>query len=190
MLSHCDISFTIELCRWDGDLMHLLLEPAIVDWKPVVAAILSALSFLHDKHLVHRDVKPENVLIKGCPASAALSFALCDFARTTDVSPNGLLVGQRYLGTRPYASPECLCGVLCAGADVWACGCILFAIIERGLPYEDEDVCSATPLPVCTTLPWLVSTTALLDGLLRWDHRQRLSAASGALLVAALGAEP
>ena len=175
MLSFCDVKLHILLERWDTDLLqHLMLTQAPVPWQGPMLAILSGLAFLSSRSLVHRDVKPENILMSAC--TPCPSFVICDFARTTDVSPTGLLTEQRFFGTRPYASPESLCGILCYAADAWGAGVVLFAILERELPYNDDELESETAVPFVLTQTWPDSARSLLEGLLAWEHASRLSA--------------
>lgn len=84
-----------------------------------------AIEFCHRNDVVHRDVKPENLLI-----SSANYLKLCDFgfARTMGKS----VVLTDYVATRWYRSPELLLGTGVYGKemDIWAIGCIMGELID------------------------------------------------------------
>jgi serine/threonine-protein kinase len=97
----------------------------------IVAQVASALDAAHAAGLVHRDVKPANVLLSD------------DHVYLTDFGLTRLATGQtsvtasgQWMGTVDYASPEQLQGRRCdARADVYALGCVLFAALTGGPPF-------------------------------------------------------
>ena len=95
----CYDSLSLYLPRYDLDLCAALMNGEMsVDWGVVAAALLGALSACHRNHLVHRDVKPENVLVmlRDRPA-----YALCDFARSLQL-PSGNEINVSFCGTPAY----------------------------------------------------------------------------------------
>lgn len=91
--------------------------------------VLSAIEFCHQNDVVHRDVKPENILV-----SEKLLVKLCDFgfARRLDAPP---AMYTDYVATRWYRAPELLVGDVRydSKVDVWAIGC-LFGEMLTGRP--------------------------------------------------------
>jgi predicted Ser/Thr protein kinase len=127
-----------------ADLQQLLrrsgpLPPARA--AAVVAQVASALDAAHAAGLVHRDVKPANVLLDG------EHVYLTDFGLTRPVD-GGVTITQtgRWMGTVHYASPEQLgSGRTEARSDVYALGCTLYAALTGGPPFP-RDTVSATLL--------------------------------------------
>ena len=102
----------------------------------VVAQVAAALDAAHRAGLVHRDVKPANVLLAGEHAY------LSDFGLTRLAgSDSGLTESGQWLGTVEYCSPEQLRGRRTdARADVYSLGCVLFAALTGGPPFAHGTV--------------------------------------------------
>src|SRR3954471_1058953 len=94
----------------------------------LVAQAASALDAAHARGLVHRDVKPANLLL---PTAARSHVYLTDFGLAKrDGSSAGLTTTGNWMGTPDYASPEQIEGEeLDPRADVYALGCVLFAAL-------------------------------------------------------------
>ncbi|KAG5496393.1 hypothetical protein JKF63_02695 [Porcisia hertigi] len=90
--------------------------------------LLRGIEFCHKNNVIHRDVKPENVLIN---ESGLLK--LCDFGFARQLSSKGKYTD--YVATRWYRAPELLVGDVAYGkpVDVWAIGC-MFAELSDGQP--------------------------------------------------------
>lgn len=110
------------------------LEPG--DAAELVAQAASALDAAHAHGLVHRDVKPANLLI---PAAAPWHVYLTDFGLAKrDGSSAGVTGTGEWLGTPDFASPEQVEGQeLDARADVYGLGCVLFAALTGRPPFAD-----------------------------------------------------
>ncbi len=102
----------------------------------VVAQLAAALDAAHRAGLVHRDVKPANVLLAGEHAY------LSDFGLTRLAgSDSGLTESGQWIGTVEYCSPEQLRGRRTdARADVYSLGCVLFAALTGGPPFAHGTV--------------------------------------------------
>ncbi len=111
------------------------LEEAIQITKDVA----SALQYAHERGLVHRDVKPENILITGNSASALADFGLASVlsARFDDrLTQSGLAVG-----TAAYMSPEQASGdVVDARSDQYALACVLYEMLAGVPPFHAATV--------------------------------------------------
>jgi serine/threonine-protein kinase len=102
----------------------------------IVAQVAAALDAAHRAGLVHRDVKPANVLLAGDHAY------LSDFGLTRLAgSDSGLTEAGHWIGTVEYCSPEQLRGHRTdARADVYSLGCVLFAALTGGPPFAHGTV--------------------------------------------------
>ena len=99
----------------------------------IVAQIADALDAAHAKGLVHRDVKPSNVLLD--QQGGREHAYLADFGLTQSVGDAGPADGQ-LMGTVDYVAPEQIRGDQVDGrADVYALGCLLFETLTGTLPF-------------------------------------------------------
>ncbi len=127
--------------RWvqGGDLQQLINESGPLDpgrAADIVAQIGSALDAAHAAGLVHRDVKPANVLIAGEEGSGHVY--LSDFGLTLDVSSGSRLTQTGdMLGTVDFMAPEQLeGGPVSARTDVYALGCVLHTALTGDPPFR------------------------------------------------------
>eukprot|EP01147_Barroeca_monosierra_P009263 gene9263-10372_t len=97
--------------------------------KKITFQMLKALEYCHANNIVHRDVKPENILI-----SKEGIVKLCDFGFARTLGGPGAIYTE-YVATRWYRAPELLVGDTQYGSkvDVWALGCV-FAEMLTGNP--------------------------------------------------------
>ena len=117
----------------------LPLEQAV----EIAAQVADALAFAHERGIVHRDVKPHNILLAAVPpdAGGARAWAkLADFgiARSIDATSTVTATGFM-LGSAPYIAPELLEGERAGPqADVYALGVTLFQALTGRLPFGGE----------------------------------------------------
>jgi len=97
----------------------------------IFAKLLDGLEFLHQTGIVHRDVKAENVLLRGDSDDPVL----CDFGFATKWSPTTKLT--KYCGSLLYASPEIVSRTPYVGpeVDIWSLGVLLYGMVAGFLPF-------------------------------------------------------
>jgi YVTN family beta-propeller protein len=186
----------------DGvDLKALLLEAAPLSPERVMkiaGQLAEALDAAHQRGLVHRDVKPSNVLLdlQGDHDHAYLA----DFGLTHSPAAAGPTDGQ-FMGTVDYVAPEQIRGEVVDGrADQYALGCLLFECLTGSLPFRDRSEVAAIfahleePAPAASErhdgLPPAVD--AVLARALAKDPAQRFDSCRGLVAAArdALGLSP
>jgi len=184
---------------FDADLMQVLLwdegaPNGHVEHTLLATSLLGALAACHAAHVVHQDVKPDNVLVRFDP----LGYVLCDFGRSVRLlGEQGDAVQElpvTRLGTLLYVAPEAGLGRCMTKNDCWGAGVVLFAALERELPYEaPEDLesaedsiskarCHAKSLveagdpPLMPLTTWPSWAPEVLRGLLRVSPEERFTA--------------
>lgn len=107
----------------------------------LIEPVLSALAAAHRASLIHRDVKPENVLIATDPNSGASRIKVADFglARAISAETQHTATGGVLIGTVSYLAPELVVdGRADARADVYAAGVVLYELLTGTKPHEGE----------------------------------------------------
>jgi eukaryotic-like serine/threonine-protein kinase len=134
----------------DGDLHYLVMDHvAGSDLKELIIReapfaterafnigqqVASALAFAHERGLVHRDIKPQNILIGPGDAVEVTDFGIARQADATQMTRTGMV-----LGTAAYLSPEQAEGREATPAsDIYALGVTLYEMLTGRLPFEAE----------------------------------------------------
>jgi len=126
----------MELCP-NGELFQTIVDRKYLpehESKKILYQICSALSYVHDMGAVHRDMKPENLLLSGNG-----EIKISDFGFSRYVGNGGLVATS--CGSPCYASPECLSGSPYDGtkSDVWSSGVIFYAMVTGQLPWTKRN---------------------------------------------------
>ena len=111
--------------------------------------IARALGAAHERHIVHRDVKPQNVLVDEEGAAKVTDFGI---ART--LHQEGLTADGRVLGTTDYVSPEQALGHAVSGqSDLYSLGIVLFEMLTGEVPFKGENQVAVAMKHVREELP-------------------------------------
>jgi eukaryotic-like serine/threonine-protein kinase len=137
-------------------------------------SVLAALEVAHKNGVLHRDVKPSNVLISGDGRIVLTDFGL---ASTEEVDSDAM--GDSVLGSPDYIAPErAHDGSSSARADLWSLGATLYAAVEGRTPFGRtsplatlDALASESPAPMRRAGP----LAPVLEGLLRKDPAARIS---------------
>ncbi len=127
----------LEYCPGDELYNHLLehgrMETAKV--QKIFTQLIGAVSYVHSKSCVHRDLKLENILL-----DKHENVKLVDFGFTREYQGTTSYL-QTWCGTVCYSAPEMLKGEKYAGekVDVWSLGIILYALLTGELPWDEDD---------------------------------------------------
>jgi serine/threonine protein kinase/N-acetylneuraminic acid mutarotase len=187
--------------RWvEGtDLREMLDRGALEPSRAArfVSQAANALDAAHERGLIHRDVKPANILITGQDHVYLTDFGLTKHAS----SISGLTRTGQWVGTVDYTAPEQIEGAtVSARTDVYSLGCVLFEALTGRTPYERENDLAKLWAHMYTPPPSVLEVSpdipARFDGIVQRamakDPAERYASAGelgGAVLSAAREAE-
>tara|TARA_B110000881_G_scaffold9974_1_gene7547 strand:- start:1549 stop:2619 length:1071 start_codon:yes stop_codon:yes gene_type:complete len=136
--SYEDIKYVyiiLEFCE-RGDL-SLLLKGNILNEKDVhkyFIHLVSALQYLNNRQIIHRDIKPKNILISNDDILKLTDFGFAKQINVTDMS-------QTICGSPLYMAPEILAASpYSTTSDLWSIGIVLFEMITGKPPYQANNI--------------------------------------------------
>jgi len=161
----------------DGELFGLLEDDGTLPEEQVrliACQLVSALHYLHSHRIMHRDMKPQNILL--CKDNRV---KLCDFGFARAMSVETMVLTS-IKGTPLYMSPELVEDrPYDHGADLWALGCILYEIFTGQPPFFTNNLYQLVDMIIKSQVKWPKNMSAefksFLQGLLCKDCNKRLS---------------
>lgn len=130
--------FTMELIDGQPFDEYLKKKPALKDVLPLLAQISHGLDYAHENGLIHRDMKPQNILITKDGRAK-----LTDFGLARDLGQSSLSNDGDIIGTPLYMAPEQInskIGKIDRRTDVFALGVILYQILTEKLPFPARNL--------------------------------------------------
>lgn len=161
------------------DWLHAHPPPSYAQIRSILADVMEGLSALHERGLIHRDVKPENIMMTEAGA------VVMDLGVVRDMQETTLLSVPEFVGTIRYSAPECLFGgAYDARSDVHSVGLILWEMVagtpaidpklmwSRQVLAKEEARRTAVPAEALRrfTLREWAFLDVLLEGMLHSDH--------------------
>ncbi|XP_071603786.1 serine/threonine-protein kinase 36 isoform X1 [Heliangelus exortis] len=161
----------------EGELFQILEDDGSLpedQVQTIAAQLVSALYYLHSHRILHRDMKPQNILLGKDGV-----VKLCDFGFARAMSIHTMVLTS-IKGTPLYMSPELVEEQpYDHTADLWSMGCILYELFVGTPPFYTSSIFQLVSLIVKDPVKWPVAISpvfkSFLQGLLMKDPRQRLS---------------
>ncbi|EDL00345.1 serine/threonine kinase 36 (fused homolog, Drosophila), isoform CRA_d, partial [Mus musculus] len=161
----------------EGELFQILEDDGKLpedQVQAIAAQLVSALYYLHSHRILHRDMKPQNILL-----AKGGGIKLCDFGFARAMSTNTMVLTS-IKGTPLYMSPELVEErPYDHTADLWSVGCILYELAVGTPPFYTTSIFQLVSLILKDPVRWPSTISScfknFLQGLLTKDPRQRLS---------------
>ncbi|NXN15144.1 STK36 kinase, partial [Indicator maculatus] len=161
----------------EGELFQILEDDGSLpedQVQTIAAQLVSALYYLHSHRILHRDMKPQNILldkdgvVKLCDFGFARAMSIHTMVLTS-IKGTPLYMPPELVEERPYDHT----------ADLWSVGCILYELFVGTPPFYTSSIFQLISLIVNDPIKWPVAISpvfkSFLQGLLKKDPRQRLS---------------
>ncbi len=137
-----------------GETLKARLEKNKLTYKEtrqIFRVISSALAYAHQEGVLHRDVKPSNVLLDKAGGVYLADFGLARIAETSQTT----LSGQMMMGTPHYISPEQAKGLgnLDSGTDIYSLGVMMYELLVGEVPYQADTPFSVIHDHIYSPLP-------------------------------------
>ncbi len=101
----------------------------------IAAEIAAALQFAHRRNLVHRDIKPHNIIITPTGQVKVMDFGIARASTGAGMTQTGMV-----MGTAQYISPEQAQGLSLDGrSDIYSLGIVLYEMLTGKVPFDDEN---------------------------------------------------
>lgn len=128
----------------EGHTVHQLLtdgQPVLINEAvEIMSGVLNALEYSHKRGLVHRDIKPGNVMLTNSGKIKVMDFGI---ARALEDSGQTMTSTDAVVGTAQYLSPEQARGeTVDTRSDLYSCGCMLFELLTGRAPFKGDSAVS------------------------------------------------
>lgn len=121
----------IEYCN-EGDLGNYIKKKDNSNDYNFIYQLISGLKYLYSNNILHRDIKPQNILIHNN------IIKICDFGFAKDIKDNDLI--NTFCGSPLYMAPEIIeIGEYTEKADIWSLGVLIYEILFKKHPYPSKN---------------------------------------------------
>jgi serine/threonine-protein kinase PpkA len=162
-----------------GDLRDLIREGVpVARWFDIVRQVATTLAYAHTQGLVHRDVKPGNILFKKDRTIVLSDFGIAKLLG----SHSHLTTTGSTFGTPDYMSPEQLAGkAMDSRSDLYSLGIVIYEVLTGHKPFSADDAFATAVAHLNAPIPQLPEELAsyqrILERLLAKDPRDRFGSA-------------
>ncbi len=150
MLSHPNIVKVLDV-GFNDDIRFIVMEyidgvtlkdymelQKKLDWKEAshfIIQILRALGHAHDRGIIHRDIKPQNIMMFEDGTIKVMDFGIARFTYELGITATAQTIGSVH-----YISPEQACGKMTDGAsDIYSVGILLYEMLTGTKPFDEEN---------------------------------------------------
>ncbi len=141
--------------------------------RPILTDLLGALAHAHGRGVIHRDLKPGNVIL-ALPSDLRPGWKLTDFGLATALGDYATSTQHGVAGTPQYMAPEQIDRTLHPHGpwtDLYALGCVAWALVTGRSPFGRYRGVEAVMAHLTRPLPEFVPRFAVPPGLTAWLHR-------------------
>jgi serine/threonine protein kinase len=174
----------LEYCE-GGDVSSLMVSRggklSLAEARPLLLQTLKALAFAHSQGFVHRDLKPQNILLRGKAGQWSVRLADLGLVKNFEQAGlNGLTLTSEQLGT-PFFMPHEQIKHFTPASDVWAMGATCYYILTGSFPRHHDDardqlniILEAEAIPIRTRAAHIPRSIAqVIDRALAYDESAR-----------------
>jgi len=141
----------------------------------IIKTIAAALFYAHNKNIIHRDIKPDNIMFRSDETPVLVDFGI---ARALDLNTHLTMTGVR-IGTPYYMSPEqCKGEGVYSGSDIYSLGVVLFELLTGDVPYKSETPTGVIYRHIQAPIPQLTGKLKkyqpLIDKMMAKEKKERI----------------
>lgn len=136
MNPNLEMVIVMELARGGDIFEHCVgkMPFSETEARDITRQLISALDFIHQRHIVHMDIKPQNILL-GDDGTCRLA----DFGLSRKIPPGEHV--QEISGTPEYTAPEILdYSPITTAADIWSLGCVIYVMLSGLSPFAGDTI--------------------------------------------------
>lgn len=130
------VYLVMEFCK-GGRLIDFVAHQSVFtesDAAHLMGQVFSATKYIHDNGIIHRDMKPDNMLLDSWAPIRSNTLKLIDFGLSCRCAPGQVV--RASVGTPEFVSPQAIDGRYDTQADMWSCGVSMFLLLCGYVPFS------------------------------------------------------